>query len=63
MGTQPGRFYPLKGTSMTKQEIDNMMRDLPSQRVYYEQQRRRYILDEALAGVAFVALVVILCFM
>ncbi len=48
---------------MTRQEIDNMMRDLPSQRVYYEQQRRRYILDEALAGVAFVAFVVILCFM
>ncbi len=48
---------------MTKQEIDNMMRDLPSQRVYYEQQRRRHILDEALAGVAFVAFVVILCFM
>ncbi len=48
---------------MTRQEIDNMMRDLPSQRVYYEQQRRRHILDEALAGVAFVAFVVILCFM
>jgi len=48
---------------MTRDEIDNMMRDLPSQRVYYEQQRRRYIIDEALAGVAFVAFVVILCFM
>lgn len=48
---------------MTKQDIDNMMRDLPSQRVYYEQQRRRYIIDEALAGLAFVAFVVILCLM
>ncbi len=48
---------------MTQHEIDNMMRDLPSQRVYYEQQRRRHIIDEALAGVAFVAFVVILCFM
>ena len=48
---------------MTKQDIDNMMRDLPSQRVYYEQQRRRYIIDEVLAGLAFVALVVILCLM
>lgn len=48
---------------MTKQDIDNMMRDLPSQRVYYEQQRRRYIIDEALAGLAFVAFVGILIFM
>lgn len=47
---------------MTRDEIDNMMRDLPSQRVYYEQQRRRYIIDEALAGVAFVAFVAILVF-
>ena len=48
---------------MTKQDIDNMMRDLPSQRVYYEQQRRRYIIDEVLAGLAFVAFVGILIFM
>lgn len=48
---------------MTRQEIDDMMRDLPSQRVYYEQQRRRYIIDEALAGLAFVLCVGILMFM
>ena len=48
---------------MTKQEIDDMMRDLPSQRVYYEQHWRRHIINEALAGLAFVLCVVILCLM
>ena len=48
---------------MTKQEIDDMMRPLPSQREWYYRNSRRYILDEALAGVAFTAFIVILCFM
>lgn len=48
---------------MTKQEIDNMMRDLPSQQDWYYRRSRRYIIDEALAGFAFIACVGILCFM
>ncbi len=48
---------------MTRQEIDNMMRDLPSQRQWYYERSRRYIIDEALAGVAFVLCVGILVFM
>jgi len=48
---------------MTKHEIDDMMRDLPSQRQWYYERSRRFVVDETLAGVAFVALVVILCLM
>ena len=48
---------------MTKHEIDDMMRDLPSQRHLYARERRRYIIDEALVGVAFIAFVAILCLM
>ena len=48
---------------MTRQEIDDMMRDLPSQREWYSQQHRRHIIDEALAGLAFVLCVGILCLM
>ena len=33
---------------MTKQEIDDMMRPLPSQREWYYRHSRRYIIDEAL---------------
>ena len=48
---------------MTRHEIDNMMRDLPSQQDWYYRQSGRYIIDEALAGLAFIACVGILCFM
>ena len=48
---------------MTRQEIDDMMRPLPSQREWYYRNSRRYIIDEALAGLAFVLFVGILCFM
>jgi hypothetical protein len=42
---------------MTKHEIDEMMRDLPSQRDWYATNWW----DEALAGLAFVAFVVMIC--
>ena len=48
---------------MTKYEIDEMMKHLPSQREWYYLRSRRYIIDEALAGLAFVLFVGILCFM
>jgi hypothetical protein len=48
---------------MTRQEIDNMMRDLPSQRDWYYRRSRQYIIEEVLAGVAFVTCVGILCLM
>ena len=54
---------PRKGEGMIKQEIDDMMRPLPSQREWYYLRSRRYIIDEALAGLAFVLFVGILCFM
>ncbi len=47
---------------MTRQEIDNMMRELPSQQQWYYERSRRYIINEALAGLAFVLCVGILCF-
>jgi len=43
---------------MNKQEIDAMMRHLPSQRDYYRSPK-----DEILAGLLFVMCVLILCFM
>jgi len=48
---------------MTRNEIDDMMRPLPSQREWYYRHSRRYIIDEALAGLAFVLFVGILCLM
>ena len=48
---------------MNKQDIDNMMRHLPSQRQWYYERSPRYVVDETLAALAFVALVAILCFM
>ncbi len=48
---------------MTKQEIDDMMQDLPSQRQWYYERSTRFVVDEALAGLAFLAFVLILCFM
>lgn len=44
---------------MTKQEIDQMMKDLPSQRGWQEET----LLEKILGGVAFTAFVLILCFM
>jgi len=48
---------------MNKQEIDNMMRHLPSQRQWYYERSPEYVVDETLASLAFFALVAILCFM
>ena len=45
---------------MTKQEIDDMMRDLPSQRAYYYEEP---LGEKILGGLAFVLFVLILCFM
>jgi hypothetical protein len=44
---------------MNKQEIDNMMRGLPSQREYYGEP----LWEKCLAGFSFIAFVVIVCFM
>ena len=44
---------------MTKQEIDEMMRDLPSQQGW---PREETLLEKILGGVAFTAFVLILCF-
>ena len=46
---------------MTKQEIDDMMRPLPSQREYYSEFGDAY--NEWFAGLAFIVCVVILVFM
>jgi hypothetical protein len=43
---------------MTKQEIDEMMKDLPSQRGWQEET----LLEKIIGGVAFTLLVLILCF-
>ena len=43
---------------MTKQEIDEMMRDLPSQRGWREETTT----EKVLGGLAFVLCVLILCF-
>ena len=40
---------------MNKLEIDNMMKDLPSQR------NRRTVADELLAGLAFTVFLVMIC--
>lgn len=45
---------------MTKQEIDDMMRNLPSQRAYYYEEP---LWEKILGGLAFVLFVLILCFM
>jgi hypothetical protein len=44
---------------MTKQEINDMMRDLPSQRMYREEP----LWEKIVGGLSFVALLVILCLM
>lgn len=44
---------------MTKQEIDEMMKDLPSQQGW---PREETLLEKILGGVAFTAFVLILCF-
>lgn len=45
---------------MTKQEIDDMMRDLPSQRAHYYEEP---LWEKILGGFAFVTVMVILCLM
>lgn len=44
---------------MTKQEIDYMMRDLPSQRGWQEET----LLEKILGGLAFTLFVLMICFM
>ena len=46
--------------TMTKHEIDDMMRNLPSQRGYYYEEP---LWEKILGGLAFVLFVLILCFM
>jgi hypothetical protein len=46
---------------MTKQEIDEMMRELPSQRQWYYERSRQFVVDETLAGLAFTAFIVMIC--
>jgi len=43
---------------MTKQEIDDMMKDLPSQRGWQEET----LLEKILVGLAFTLFVVMICF-
>jgi hypothetical protein len=45
---------------MTKKEIDDMMRDLPSQQAYYYEEP---LWEKILGGLSFTALLVILCLM
>lgn len=45
---------------MTRQEIDEMMKDLPSQRDWYATDWR-FVADEILAGLAFLACVIMIC--
>ena len=60
LGTRKNRIGSLGiGETMTKQEIDRMMRDLPSQRMYREEP----LWEKIVGGLSFVALLVILCFM
>ncbi len=44
---------------MTRQEIDDMMRDLPSQQAYYQEEP---LWEKILGGLAFVLFVVMICF-
>lgn len=44
---------------MTKQEIDDMMKDLPSQRGWREET----LLEKTLGGLAFILFVLMICFM
>ena len=46
---------------MTKHEIDDMMRDLPSQRQWYYERSRQFVVDETLAGLAFIGFLVMIC--
>ena len=55
------KFILIQGEEhMTKHEIDDMMRNLPSQRGWYA-TREESTLDKVLGGFAFVAFVVIIC--
>ena len=44
---------------MTKQEIDDMMKDLPSQQAYYYEEP---LWEKILGGLAFVLFMVMICF-
>jgi hypothetical protein len=46
---------------VSRQEIDDMMRDLPSQRQWYYERSTRFVVDETLAGLAFTAFIVMIC--
>jgi len=48
---------------MTKEEINEMMSGLPSQREWNYVHSKRFVVDETLACIAFAAFVLILCFM
>jgi hypothetical protein len=43
---------------MNRHEIDEMMRDLPSQQAYYEES----LWDKVLGGLAFLLFVITICF-
>jgi hypothetical protein len=59
-GPDRNSFFTQLEVVMTKQEIDEMMRDLPSQQGW---PREETLLEKILGGVAFTAFVLILCFM
>ena len=46
---------------MTKPEIDAMMSRLPSQTRWAYERSNRYVVDEALAGLAFTVFIVMIC--
>lgn len=47
---------------MNRYEIDAMMYNLPSQKARYKRERRLWIIEEALAGFAFIAFVITMIF-
>jgi hypothetical protein len=59
IGFNRDSFFTELEMKMTKQEIDEMMRDLPSQQGW---PREETLLEKILGGVAFTAFVLILCF-
>jgi hypothetical protein len=46
---------------MTKPEIDDMMARLPSQKRWAYERSSRYVVDEALAGLAFTVFIIMIC--
>jgi len=48
-----------KGLDMNRHEIDNMMRDLPSQHDYYHEEP---LWEKCIMGFLFIAFVVTICF-